>query len=83
VDKLDLLTNLIGELVIAEAMVTHNSDLQGLHLENFDRSATSLTASPTTQDIAMSLRMVPIEATFRKMIRLVHDLSAKAASGLS
>lgn len=79
VDKLDILNNLVGELVIAEAMVTHSSDLQGLRLDNFDRSAHQLRLiTSELQDIAMSLRMIPLEATMRKMIRLVHDLAAKA-----
>lgn len=29
------------------------------------------------QDVAMSVRMVPLSVTFRKMVRLVHDLSQK------
>ena len=79
VDKLDMLNNLVGELVIAEAMVTHSSDLQGLRLDNFERAAHQLSLiTSELQDIAMSLRMIPLEATMRKMIRLVHDLSAKA-----
>jgi two-component system chemotaxis sensor kinase CheA len=79
IEKLDLLTNLVGELVIAEAMVTNNSDLMGMRLDNFERSAHQLNRITTDlQDIAMSLRMVPVESTFKKMIRLVHDLSAKA-----
>ena len=79
VDKLDMLNNLVGELVIAEAMVTHSSDLQGLRLDTFDRAAHQLSLiTSELQDIAMSLRMIPLEATMRKMIRLVHDLAAKA-----
>ncbi|MFH0879153.1 MAG: chemotaxis protein CheA [Lentisphaerota bacterium] len=79
VEKLDVLTNLVGELVIAEAMVTHNTDLAGLRMDNFERAAHQLNRiTSELQDIAMSLRMVPVESTFRKMIRLVHDLSAKA-----
>ena len=79
VNKLDTLNNLVGELVIASAMVTHNTDLKGLQLQNFDRAAHQLNLITTElQDIAMSLRMIPVEATFRKMIRLVHDLSTKA-----
>ena len=79
VEKLDMLNNLVGELVIAEAMVTHSSDLQGLRLDTFDRAAHQLSLiTGELQDIAMSLRMIPLEATMRKMIRLVHDLAAKA-----
>jgi two-component system, chemotaxis family, sensor kinase CheA len=80
IDKLDQLNNLVGELVIAEAMVTHNSDLQELRLDNFDRCAHQLRLiTSEIQDISMSLRMIPVDATLKKMVRLVHDLSAKAS----
>lgn len=77
-EKLDSLVDLVGELVIAEAMVTRNPDLEGLELENFERAShhlRRLTAS--LQDIAMSVRMIPLSATFRRMLRLVHDISTK------
>lgn len=77
--KLDDLINLVGELVIAEAMVTRNPDLQGLELENFERASHHLhRITSDLQDVSMAVRMVPLSATFRKMIRLVHDLSRKA-----
>ena len=56
IDKLDQLNNLVGELVIAEAMVTHNTDLQGLRLDSFDRSAHQLRLITTEiQDVSMAL----------------------------
>lgn len=77
-DKLDALVNLVGELVIAEAMVTRNNDLADLELENFDRAAHHLRRIISDiQDVAMAVRMIPLSTTFRKMIRLVHDLSEK------
>ncbi|CAN2047667.1 two-component system, chemotaxis family, sensor kinase CheA [Candidatus Magnetomoraceae bacterium gMMP-1] len=77
--KLDTLINLVGELVIAEAMVIKNPDLEGYELESFDRAARHLNRIVRDlQDISMSVRMIPISATFRKMIRLVHDVSSKA-----
>ena len=77
--KLDLLINLVGEMVIAESMVTSNPDLAGLDLENFEKSAAHLNKIVRDlQDVALSVRMIPISGIFRKMIRLVHDLSAKA-----
>ncbi|OVE77376.1 hypothetical protein BVX99_02590 [bacterium F16] len=78
-DKLDILINLVGELVTAETMVTRNPDLEGLELENFERASHQLNRIVTDlQDVALSVRMVPVSATFRKMIRLVHDVSQKA-----
>lgn len=76
--KLDMLIDLVGELVIAESMVTSNPDLAGLELENFERSARDLKRIITDiQDVAMSMRMIPLSKTFRKTTRLVYDLSRK------
>jgi len=78
VAKLDKLMDLVGELVISETMVTHNSDLEGLKLDNFQKAASQhRKIINELQDIAMSIRMVPLSATFRKMNRIVHDMSKK------
>lgn len=78
--KLDQLIDLVGELVIAEAMVINNPDLKGLDLENFEKAARHLTKiSRDLQDTTLSIRMVPVAATFKKMIRLVHDLERKSS----
>ena len=42
VAKLDKLMDLVGEMVITEAMVTQNPDLKELQLENFQKSARQL-----------------------------------------
>ncbi|MDJ0838994.1 MAG: chemotaxis protein CheA [Acidobacteriota bacterium] len=76
--KLDALMNLVGELIIAENTVTHNPDLDDYDLPNFKKAALQLNRiSRELQDISMSLRMVPIEATFHKMVRVVRDVSQK------
>ena len=76
VDKLDRLMDLVGELVIAESMVTQNPDLQGLELTNFAKAARQLhKLHEELQDGVMSLRMVPLEATFKKMNRIVRDMT--------
>lgn len=77
-DKLDELMNLVGELIIAETTVTKNPDLDGHEFENFQKAALHLNRlTRALQDIAMAVRMVPIESTFRKMIRLIRDVSTK------
>ena len=82
--KLDHLINLVGELVIAESMVTNNPDLKGYEFENFDRASGQLDRIiRDLQDVAMSVRMIPIAGIFRKMIRLVHDLSKKAGKKIN
>ncbi len=77
--KLDSLINLVGELVIAETMVTRSPAVEGIEDENYLRSTHQLRRiCDDLQDIAMSVRMIPLSGVFRKMIRLVHDLSNKA-----
>lgn len=78
VKKLDKLMDLVGELVISEAMVTQNPDLKGLTLDNFDKAAQQLRKiSSELQDTVMSIRMVPLGPTFFKMNRIVRDMSKK------
>jgi two-component system chemotaxis sensor kinase CheA len=78
VEKLDKLMDLVGEMVIAEAMVTQNSDLRGLTLDNFSKSARQLRKiTGELQDMVMSIRMVPLGPTFFKMNRIVRDMSKK------
>lgn len=77
-DKLDNLINMVGELIIAEATVTHNPDLDNLDIPNFSKAAQRLNRiTRSLHDIAMSVRMVPVATTFRRMIRLARDLSQK------
>jgi len=79
IDKLDNLINLIGEMVIAENMVIHNPDLQDLELEGFHKAGQHMSKIVRElQEMAMNIRMVPISGLFRRMIRLVHDLSRKS-----
>ena len=78
-EKLDNLINLIGEMVIAENMLIHNPDLQGLELENFNKAAQQMSKLVRElQEMAMVIRMIPVSGLFRRMIRLVHDLSVKS-----
>lgn len=76
--KLDALVAIVGEIVITESMVTSSPDLQNLKLDNFLKSARQLRKlTDDLQDIAMSLRMVPISGTFQKMNRIVRDMKKK------
>ncbi len=78
VNKLDLLLDLVGELVISEAMVTRHPELDGLPLDNFYKAARQLRKiTHELQDLVMSIRMVPLAATFQKMHRIVRDMSRK------
>jgi len=78
VDKLDKLMDLVGEMVIAEAMVTQNPDLRDLQLDNFQKAARQLhKITSELQDMVMSIRMVPLSMTFQKMHRIVRDMCKK------
>ena len=78
--KLDDLVDYAGELVIAQSM---------LRQQTMENSALSQTVSQlgqivnNMQNIAMSMRMIPIKATFMKMIRLVRDLSRKSGKQIN
>lgn len=77
-NKLDTLLDLVGEIVITEAMVTSNPDLKGLRLDNFQKSARQLRKlNSELQDTVMSIRMVPISGAFNKMTRIVRDMKVK------
>lgn len=77
VQKLDRLMDLVGELVIAEAMLSND------YLQEFAQSETSLTTQRSQlqkitselQDTIMSIRMVPLAPVFHRMRRLTRDMS--------
>ncbi len=77
--RLDSLINMVGELVIAHSMVAQDPDV-------VDGTRTRLARSVAhtgkilreLQDLSMSLRMVPLKATFQKMTRLVRDVARKS-----
>ncbi|MCL2053645.1 MAG: chemotaxis protein CheA [Oscillospiraceae bacterium] len=77
-NKLDTLQDLVGEIVITEAMVTSNPDLKGLRLDNFQKAARQLRKlNSELQDTVMSIRMVPLSGAFNKMTRIVRDMKVK------
>lgn len=79
VDKIDGLINLVGELVITQAMLKQVSGLldqaqcerlfAGLDL--LERNTRDL------QEAVIGVRMLPVDAVFRRFPRLVRDLSAR------
>lgn len=78
VEKMDMLMDLIGEIVIAEAVVLQNPDLEGMELPNFQKSAAQLSKITTElQEVIMSMRMMPLTSVFQKMRRIVFDVSKK------
>ena len=77
-NKLDQLLDIVGEIVITEAMVTSNPDLKGLQLDNFQKAARQLRKlTDELQDSVMSIRMIPLSGAFNKMTRIVRDMKIK------
>lgn len=78
IGKLNKLMDLVGEMVIAEAILIQNPDLKGLVLNNFNKAARELNKiTDEIQDIVISIRMIPLTTTFQKMNRIVRDMSRK------
>jgi two-component system chemotaxis sensor kinase CheA len=76
--KLDSLVDLVGEMVIAQSLVAADKDLTSLQSQKLTRNLAQLgRITNELQRTAMSMRMVPIRATFQKMTRLVRDTAAK------
>ena len=75
-DRLDKLVNTIGELVIAQAMAQQEFDAHAPGVASVALPELAKT-SRDLQELSLSLRMVPMQATFQKMARLVRDLSRK------
>ena len=78
IQKLDMLMDLVGEIVITESMVTRCPELAGLQLDVFHKSANQLRKlTDELQDIVMSIRMLPISGTFQKMHRIIRDMTRR------
>lgn len=73
-DRLDSLVNMVGEMVTVQSRLSGIAGDQGQPqliqvAEEVERLVAEL------RDVAMSMRMVPIEATFNKYKRVVRDLA--------
>ncbi|NLG36511.1 MAG: chemotaxis protein CheA, partial [Clostridiales bacterium] len=76
--KLDTLMDLVGELVISQAMVLQNPEFKRLSLESLRKDASQLEKiTGELRDIVMSIRMVPLSVTFQRMNRIVRDMSMR------
>jgi two-component system, chemotaxis family, sensor kinase CheA len=84
VEKVDQLINLVGELVITQAMLAQNSTqveaqlnqqlLSGL--ADLERNTRDL------QEAVMSIRMIPMSMVFNRFPRMLRDLAAKLGKGV-
>ncbi len=79
IEKVDQLINLIGELVITQAMIEQRSDnLDPMVHERLLNSIGQLTRNTRDlQEAVMSIRMMPMDFVFSRFPRMVRDLAAK------
>jgi two-component system chemotaxis sensor kinase CheA len=74
--KLDYLADMAGEMVIAETLVRHDPEIARIDSPRLQRNLAQLTRiTAELQKTAMAMRLVPIGPLFRRMARLVRDLS--------
>lgn len=79
IEKVDQLINLIGELVITQAMIEQRtSSLDPMTHERLLNSVGQLTRNTRDlQEAVMSIRMMPMDFVFSRFPRMVRDLAAK------
>lgn len=79
VEKVDQLINLVGELVITQAMLLQSaSDLDPVQFERLHNGLAQLERnSRDLQEAVMSIRMMPISVVFSRFPRVVRELSQK------
>ena len=79
IEKVDQLINLVGELVITQAMIEQRIGvLDPIHHERLLNSVGQLTRNTRDlQEAVMSIRMMPMDYVFSRFPRMVRDLAAK------
>ncbi len=78
-ERLDRLVDMVGELVIAQSMVRQDPTVvSGGHHDLSRKISHAGKIVRELQELAMSLRMVPLKPTFQKMARVVRDTAQKS-----
>jgi two-component system chemotaxis sensor kinase CheA len=79
IEKVDQLINLVGELVITQAMIEQRSDgLDPMIHQRLLASVSQLTRNTRDlQEAVMSIRMMPMDFVFSRFPRMVRDLASK------
>jgi two-component system chemotaxis sensor kinase CheA len=79
VEKVDQLINLVGELVITQAMLAQNS--KGIDTALHQQLASGLADlernTRDLQEAVMSIRMIPMSLVFNRFPRMLRDLASK------
>ncbi|MES2091734.1 MAG: chemotaxis protein CheW [Pseudomonadota bacterium] len=79
VEKVDQLINLVGELVITQAMLAQNSSgLDPVLYQQLNSGLTDLDRNTRDlQEAVMSIRMIPMSTVFSRFPRMLRDLANK------
>ena len=79
IDKVDALINMVGELVITQAMLEElGQDFSVEKLPELKKGLTQLSQhTREMQDSVMKIRMLPIQFAFNRIPRMVRDLTAQ------
>ncbi len=79
IEKVDQLINLVGELVITQAMIEQRTgSLDPMIHERLLNSVSQLTRNTRDlQEAVMSIRMMPMDYVFSRFPRMVRDLATK------
>ncbi|MDR5736901.1 MULTISPECIES: chemotaxis protein CheA [unclassified Caballeronia] len=79
VEKVDQLINLVGELVITQAMLAETTSAfdPALHDRLFNGMAQLERNARDLQEAVMSIRMMPMDYVFSRFPRLVRDIAGK------
>lgn len=76
-EKVDALINLVGELVISQAMVNQSIGETSTNTALEEALAAVQRTTRELQEQVMAIRMLPIGTVFQRFPRLVHDLGVK------
>jgi len=78
-ERLDRLVDTIGKLVIVEAMVSHDKQIQAIKSEKTNRNILHLNKiTRELQETGMAMLLVPLKGIFQRLSRVVRDLSRKS-----
>ncbi len=78
-DRLDRLIDMVGELVIAQTMISGDEELDRTRQHELVRKVTHAgKIVRELQDLSMSMRMIELRPTFQKLARVVRDTAVKA-----
>lgn len=84
VERLDRFIDMVGELVVSHSMVAQDELIaESGHHDLLKKMSHTSKIVRELQNMSMSMRMVPLRGTFRKMARLVRDMGNKLGKRVS